>query len=79
MVTISLVVQQVQPGRSKEGEDERYLVVFQKKIGVEHGIKEKATGLENIKGETLLETGYCKKECTEENERVEGGQKKEIG
>lgn len=50
---------------------------FSEKIGVEHGIREKATGLENIKGETLLETGCCKKEGTEGNERVEGGPRKE--
>lgn len=42
-------------------------------------LKEKAVGLENIKWETFLETGYCKKEYTEGKERVEGGQKKEIG
>lgn len=38
------------------------------------GLKEKGIGLENIKGETLLETGFCRKACTEGKERVEGGQ-----
>lgn len=53
---------------------------FTKKKKPEMGLKAKAIiGLENIKGETLLETGYCKKECTKGKERVEGGQKKETG
>lgn len=40
------------------------------------GLKEKAVGLENMKGEALSETGYCKKECIEGKERVEGDRKK---
>lgn len=34
------------------------------------GLREKAVGLENTKGETVSETGYCRKECAEGKVRV---------
>lgn len=40
------------------------------------GLREKATGLENTKGETCLEKGYSKKECSEGKEG-ESRQKKQ--
>lgn len=43
------------------------------------GLREKAVGFKNIKGEILVEIGYFKKECTEGKVRVEGGQEKKIG
>lgn len=58
----------------KKGRMRDTWLFFTKKTEVENGIKRKG-----YYGETLLETGYCKKECTKGKERVEGGQKKEIG
>lgn len=70
---------QYNPGKSKEGEGWGYLVLFPQKIGVWNGIKRKGCRIKNIKGEALLKTGYCKKECTPGKERMEAGQKEEMG
>ena len=63
------------PGKSTKGEGLGIPGSFSTKDKFEMGLKEKAVGLENMKGGALSETGCCKKECVEGKERVEGDQK----
>lgn len=67
---------QVNPKKGRAGDT---WLFFHERRKLEMGLKEKAVGLEDTKREALLETGYCKRECTEGKERVEGGQKEEMG